>query len=207
MSAIPELEQQLVAAAARLHRPRRRRRHTSAALALAVLLAGVGAAGAGTGVLQLGSERPAPSPGLDRLLFNFSRNLVASGSDPALGPWQMTAGPGIRGFCLAITFYRAGTPPDRGRSAESCGLTKLFYVGTSTVGRTYAAFGFAPPVAAAVRLEAREYSSEAAMLPGRRAFGRRYFFTLMPPHLGRVRFVWIDRAGRRHGPPIVLLDP
>lgn len=206
MSAIPELEQQLVAAAARLHRPRRRRRHTSAALALAVLLAGVGAAGAGTGVLQLGSERPIPVQGRHHELLEFTDSLVATGSD-ARGRWEMTAGPGKDGFCLAITFYRAGTPPDRGGGAESCRLTKPFHVGTSTVGRTSAAYGVAPPAAAAVRLEARGYSSEAAMLPGRRAFGRRYFFTAMPPHLGRVRFVWIDRAGRRHGPPIVLLDP
>jgi hypothetical protein len=202
-----DLERELVTAAERqralstsahatgLGRRLLNRRLRAAALALGLLVvAGVPAA-AMTGVFRPHRE----SDGLVRL---SERVVVADGSTPDRGRWQILVSRSNAGFCLGIRLP-TGVPGDHGTQvSEGCGgpgpgsLT-VATVSGGDVRRNGLAFGSAPDRAAQVRVEARGVAVTVETIDDELGLDGRFYLAELPVRtgLGPTKVIALDSDG------------
>jgi hypothetical protein len=202
-----ELEQELLAAAerqrneARSPQPAstsrrfgaRRLRVMTVALAL-VVVAGVPAA-AVTGVF-----RPHREP--DGLVRLAERRVIAEGTTPDRGHWQLLASQSDVGFCFGIRMP-TGIPGDDGTTvSEGCGVAQpgSLKVATASGGslrQNGLAFGMAPDQAARARVEGRGVTVTVETLDDNVGLDGRFYVAELPVRtsLGPTIVIALDNDG------------
>lgn len=210
MSRIPELEAQLVAAARRrTRRPRvaRGTRAVGVAFAGAAVLAT--AAAAATGLLPIGTQVPTPQERQgDGLLYTEPRTIVATGTAPEAGRWEMSITDSDVGPCLG---FRRLDDPVGGALGEGCGNTSTFTVASSSNGfpmnqpekanRWKLVFGNAPERAEIVRVTAAGgFQRSAKTYEGPAGYDGDFYLLELPGKLKRARVTAVGKDGNPLGP-------
>jgi hypothetical protein len=202
---LSELERQLVNAArrrARRHPVRRGARAVGLAFAGAVLLA-TGAVAAGVDLLPANNDTADPvgtkvrvprERQSDGLRYTADRTIVATGTAPVLGPWEMSITDSDVGSCLGLQFL---DQPGEG-IGEGCGPTSDFAVGSSGNDKERLIHGQAPEEAVQVRITAADdFQRTVDTFDGPAGVNANFFALAVPSSkLRDARIVWLDRNGK-----------
>jgi hypothetical protein len=177
-------------------------------LALAALLAAAAGAGAATGLLPVGSKLGVPTlSGEGEPRYTSERVVVATGSAPEAGRWEMTYAETDRGSCVGLRLLDDVIPGARGPDlAEGCGDRASFTVGRvgGGDGRTrseYLVHGRVPEQAETVRLTAEGGVVITARTHEGPSDVRGDFYLLAtPPGLRNANLFWLNADGTTRGP-------
>ena len=198
MTRIPDLEEQLVAAAGRRAHSRswaRGTRTVALAFAAAALLA-TGAVAAGTDLFrQIGTTTPTPRERQnDGLRYTADRTIVATGTAPVLGPWEMSITESDAGPCLGLQLL---DEPGDG-IGEGCGQMGEFNVGSTGNAEEKLIHGRAPERAAQVRITAVDgFQRTIDTFDGLPAVDGKFFAIPVPgDKLRGARITWLTSAGQ-----------
>lgn len=245
MTRLPHLEQELVAAAARLQGPRRvvgpavRAGLAAGAVVVVVAVGALLMAGDDRRAERLSvHSRPGPlSVGSVIRRSGEEHTVVATGTAPVAGPWQMEAYESVRiadpetgeeyqpaGLpCLGVALL--DPPPDDptvlsggcgefsrtpgfGRGQTSVPPGGRRADGTPVRVREILVYGRAPEQASAVVLTAEGGVRERVEpFEGPRSVSGDFYLIGIPPDLKNGRVNWIDRHGREGSPGLALLPP
>lgn len=191
----------------------------AAAVAAGLLVAGV--AVAATGVLAPGGEIAGdepPAPGQPPT--GFEETVLATGSTPIAGPWQITshesqeivdAGEVVQPAGLPCLRILLRTPPRQGTPIPGAGYCGEAGVDGFNVASVPASdgegdievilWGPAPEEAATVQLVADGgRTMKADTYEGPPDFTGDVWVMAVPHTLGHAQVVWLDKAGREGGP-------
>lgn len=198
MTRIPDLEEQLVVAARRRARRRpwpRGTRSVALAFAGAALLA-TGAVAAGTDLFRdIGSTSPTPRDRqVDGLRYTADRTIVATGTAPVLGPWEMSITDSDAGPCLGLQLLNQ---PGNGIGEGCGGEIGDFNVGSTGNAQEKLIHGRAPERAAQVRITAANgFERTVDTFDGPPAVNGNFFAIAVPgDKLRNARLTWLTSNG------------
>lgn len=185
------------------------RRRSLLAVVLASTLVAAAVAGAASGLLPVGTKLPALSiPGFGEPQYTSERVIVATGSTPERGRWQMTFTESDMGACLGLQMLDEVPPGSSGPdSSEGCGDPSTFSAARSGGGdfgdREWIVFGRASEEAEAVSLTADgDVHITARTHEGPSGVPGDFYLVATPPGLENALVQWFDNEGRAHGPAI-----
>ncbi len=191
---------------------RKKRGRPPLVLALGALLAASTAAGAATGVLPVGSGLGMPAlTGEAEPRYRSQRVVVATGSAPKAGRWEMTYAETDNGSCLGLRLLDVVIPGARGPElSEGCGVAASFTVGTvgGGDGRTrseYLVHGRAPEDAESVRLVAEGgVVISAKTHEGPSDVPGDLYLLATPPGLRNASLSWFGAETGARGPDLIV---
>jgi hypothetical protein len=164
------------------------------AFAAAALLA-TGAVAAGTDLFRaIGTTTPTPRERQsDGLRYTADRTIVATGTAPVLGPWEMSITDSDAGPCLGLQLLNQ---PGDG-IGEGCGPMGDFYVGSSGNAKEKLIHGRAPERAARVRITAADgFQRTVDTFDGPPSVDGNFFAIPVPgDKLRDARITWLTGAG------------
>lgn len=210
MSRIPQLEEDLVAAAGRLAERRRvlPSGRPMVAVAVAGMFAAAAGAGAASGLLKVGSVIPGgerSGAGSQRV----EQIVIATSSTPVSGRWQMTSFVENGEQCLQLKLLDSGQ--GMGTAAGSCGYGSTFTAASSgTVddaegSNEILVYGRAPEQATTVELTAKDGQRITSKIhEGPPSVAGDFYLIAAPSGHEYALINWMDEQGIPSGDPIDL---